>query len=313
MGHSISIINQREADRHWRELLKDKRIRYERKADINGICIKLMTDEIEVVNKFDENFFHLSEKIRSHGRLLVFNDGGEGCCVEFDPTSKSTFLWNCSYYGNVKSIALALAGDILEDLHRFHSVHGACLDYRGEGLALIGPSGAGKTTLSYGILREEKARLISDDWFYVRFFRKEATAMSSEKEVYIRGGIEKSWKDFEPLLKDARFDKDGRAIVNLKNLLGGGKIRQITSLSNLMVLKRDPQDKEQIREVSKEEMVKLMVDNDFFNPHLLVTDKRKKILRKRFLERLLEGVKPFVVNTTATPQETVDLILRAVR
>jgi len=312
MSYPITLISPQKADRNWRALFKGKRIRHERKADINGCCIKLMTDQVETVNTFDENFYHLSEKIRSHGRLLVFDDGGESFHVEYEPTSRSAFLWNCDYYGYIKSIALALAGDILEDIHRFYSIHGACLDYRGEGIALVGPSGSGKTTLSYGILRREKARLISDDWFYVRFQRMDATAMSSEKEVYIRGGIEKDWGDFEPLLKDARFDEKGRAVVNLKNLLGGAKIRQVTSLSRLVLLKRDFDDGRLIREVPKEEMLGLMVENDFYNPHLLVRDERKLELRRRFLKKLLGMVRPLVVNTTATPEETVDIILEAV-
>ncbi len=176
----------------------------------------------------------------------------------------------------------------------------------------MGPSGAGKTTLSYGILRREKSKLISDDWFYVRFQGREATIMSSEKEVYIRGGIEKNWKDFEPLIEDARFDKKGRAVVNLKNLLGGEKIRSVTSLSTFVLLKRDFKDENLIEEVSREEMLKLMVENNFYNPHLLVRDKRKQKLRKRFIKNLLDVAKPIVVNTTATPEETVDLILEAV-
>jgi len=309
----ITLISQKKADRHWRALFKGKRIRHERKADVNGCCIKLMTDQVETVNTFDKNFYHLSEKIRSHGRLLVFDDGRESFHVEYEPTSRSAFIWNCDYYGYVKSIALALAGDILEDIHRFYSVHGACLDYRGEGIAIVGPSGSGKTTLSYGILRQEKARLISDDWFYVRFHGMEATAMRSEKEVYIRGGIEKDWKDFEPLLKGVRFDKSGRAMVNLKNILGGAKIRQVTSLTSLILLTQDKKDKRPIKEVTGEEMLGLMVENNFYNPYLLVRDERKQELRRMFLKKLLKVVRPLVVNTSVTtPGKTVDVILEEV-
>mgnify|MGYP000128501175 CR=1 FL=1 len=90
MSYPINIVSPQEADHNWRSLLKGKKIRYERKADINGCCIKLMTDKVETVNTFDENFYHLSEKIRSHGRLLVFDDGGENFRVEYEPISAIT-------------------------------------------------------------------------------------------------------------------------------------------------------------------------------------------------------------------------------
>ena len=53
--------------------------------------------------------------------------------VKYDPLTRTAFLFNIDYYGWVKSIALALAGDILEDQHHIHSVHGAALDIGGQG------------------------------------------------------------------------------------------------------------------------------------------------------------------------------------
>lgn len=312
MSYQIEIISIEKGNRYWRELKKARRIRYERKADINGCCIKLMTDQIESTNTFDENFFHLSERIRSHGRILVFdNPNIKSFLVEYEPLSRSAFLWNSDYYGYVKSMALAVAGDILEDVHRFYSVHGACIDYKGEGLALIGESGAGKTTLSLGILLEKRARIISDDWFYVRFQGGEAVAMSSEKNVYMRE-MDEDFGTLKSLSDRARFDNNKRAVINLKNTFSGAKIRDRTTLTNFMFLKRDPKDKSLIRAVEADEMLNYMVENNFFNPHLLVRDERKQQLRTRFLKHLFKKVNLYVVNTIATPKKTVDLLLKTI-
>lgn len=312
MSYQIEIISIEKGNRYWRELKKARRIRYERKADINGCCIKLMTDQIESTNTFDENFFHLSERIRSHGRVLVFdNPNIKSFLVEYEPLSRSAFLWNSDYYGYVKSMALAVAGDILEDVHRFYSVHGACIDYKGEGLALIGESGAGKTTLSLGILLEKRARIISDDWFYVRFQGGEAVAMSSEKNVYMRE-MDEDFGTLKSLSDRVRFDNNKRAVINLKNTFSGAKIRDRTTLTNFMFLKRDPKDKSLIRAVEADEMLSYMIENNFFNPHLLVRDERKQRLRIRFLKHLFKKVNLYVVNTVATPKKTVDLLLKTI-
>jgi ATP-dependent phosphoenolpyruvate carboxykinase len=90
--------------------------------------------------------------------------------VLFDPYAKTAFLFNITYYGWIKSIALGLAGDILENEHEIWSVHGACVDIGGKGLCMVGTSGAGKTTQTYGLLLDEKSRIISDDWFFARIF-----------------------------------------------------------------------------------------------------------------------------------------------
>ena len=73
--------------------------------------------------------------------------------VKYDPYTKTAFLTNVDYYGWIKSIALAVAGDILEDEHRIYSVHGAAIDVDCRGVSIIAPSGTGKTTHSWGLLR----------------------------------------------------------------------------------------------------------------------------------------------------------------
>src|SRR5512136_1613374 len=101
---------------------------YEVKSDIYGCCIKLLTGLSAVKNRWEENFFFASQSIRSHGRLYAVSDPSiEANKVYYDPQSKTAFLMNIDYHGWIKSLALSLAGDVLEDDHEIYSVHAACL------------------------------------------------------------------------------------------------------------------------------------------------------------------------------------------
>ena len=82
---------------------------------------------------WEDNFYAMSESVRSHGRVVMIDLPGERMKVLYEPVAKTAFLFNFDYYGWVKSVALAVAGDLLEDEHHIHSVHGAALDIAGRG------------------------------------------------------------------------------------------------------------------------------------------------------------------------------------
>ena len=128
----ISIDVKEELSRFY-----SKQILYETKSDIYGCCIKLLTGIQWVKDRWEENFYSMSYNIRSHGRLYVVEDSSrEENTILYDPQSKTAFLINLDYYGWVKSLALSVAGDILEDEHDIFSVHGACLDIKGKGISI---------------------------------------------------------------------------------------------------------------------------------------------------------------------------------
>jgi len=140
--YEIKLISIDERDRLMQRY--GGRFLYEEKAEIFGCCIKLLTDLKYVKERWEESFYPMSSNIRSHGRLIVVNDESEVQKVLYDPLSKTAFLINIDYYGWVKSIALSVAGDILEDNHGINSVHGACVDIDGKGACLIAPPRSGK-------------------------------------------------------------------------------------------------------------------------------------------------------------------------
>jgi serine kinase of HPr protein (carbohydrate metabolism regulator) len=208
------------------------------------------------------------------------------------------------YYGWIKSLALSLAGDILEDNHSIYSVHGACLDLKGKGVCILGGSGAGKTTHTYGLLRRPDVRAVSDDWFFARIFGEEILAFGSEKNFYIRADLADIWKEFSGLVDRAVFDHKGRAVVDLRWVIGKGRILPLTTLQTVIILKRDPSQSETVRQMEPSLALDVLKENDYFNPHLLVKNDFKRRLRTHFFRQLLASVRIFEVNTKGTPEES---------
>lgn len=288
------------------------RFLYEEKADIYGCCIKLLTDVKYVKERWEESFYPMSAHVRSHGRIIVTNDENEGQRVLYEPLSKTAFLINIDYYGWVKSVALSVASDILEDSHGINSVHGACVDIDGKGVCLIAPSGTGKTTHTYGLLRVKGVRVVSDDWFFVRLLEEQAIAFASEKNFYIQADIAESWGEYQRLVEKAEFDSKGRAVVNVRWIVGKGKILPMTTLKKAILLKRDPEDRSILNKLSAEEASRYIEAVDFCNPHMLVKNERKTNLRRNFFKRLFNSLEEIYIVNTANPLNQTHKAIREV-
>jgi len=307
MGYTITLISTDERERLMEELLP--RVRYEIKSDLYGCCIKMLTDDHATKDTWGDNFYSISQGIRSHGRLLVFkNDAYAPDTVLFDPLSRTAFLFNFTYYGWIKSLALSLAGAILEDHHGIFSVHGACVDIGGKGLCIVGAPKAGKTTQTYGLLQNPHTRIVADDWFFSRDYGLDILAYSSEKNFYIGDDLGKIWKEFGGLVPDGQFDHNGRAIADIRWMIGKGRILPMTTLKTIIVLKRDPADTTISRTLDPGTGLKLFMENDYFDPHILVHNPFKTRIRNRYVSELLNRTMVYQVNTTGTPQETQMMI-----
>jgi hypothetical protein len=294
------------------EKLKNK-VFYERKAELAGACIKLNTDNHEFKDMWGDNFKQMSEYIRPHGRVFALSDD-EGFRVLYEPVSKTCFIFNSDYYGWVKSLALAVAGDFLEEyvsIHSRHSVHGAAIDFKGRGVSIIAPSGMGKTTHSYGLLLKRGARLVSDDWYYTRIMGNIVLARASERNCYIREDIASIYPEFESLVETKRLDNRGRAIADIRHVLGVSRAKDETCIVKVILLERDPDD-ELYYQLSPGEALDYMLKNDFCNPHQLVRDERKLRIRTNFFRDYFERVELYVVNTVTPPQETQDHVRKIV-
>lgn len=311
MAYTVTLISQDEKDQMAEQYLP--RVRYEVKSEIYGCCIKLLSDDPALRDTWQENFFSMSQNVRSHGRLYVFSDPRyPPDSVRYDPCSKTAFLFNVRYYGWIKSIALSCAGDILEDEHGIASVHGACVDINGQGLCIVGTSGAGKTTQTYGLLSNPTTRIVADDWFFARVYGRDILAYGSERNFYIRQDLATIWKEYAGLVAKNEYDADGRAVADLRWVVGKGRLFPLTTVRTVVILKRDPADPAIVKHLSAAEGREVFAKNRYFNPHLLVSDRRKTAIRDRFIADLLDRTRLVVINTTGTPAGTQDQIRRIV-
>jgi hypothetical protein len=301
-SYPVQLITPEEKEALYRQY--ESRLLYTNKADVYGCCIKLLTEIERVKNEWEDNFFTMGENTRSHGRLIVLQEPNQPLNVKYDPYTKTAFLTNVDYYGWIKSIALAVAGDVLEDEHSIFSVHGAAIDIGCGGISIIAPSGTGKTTHSWGLLRLPNGRLVSDDWYFVRLGSREPLAFGSEKNCYIEADIGKIWNEYEQLVDKATLDSKGRAVVNVRWIVGAGGVIPMTTMKKIILLKRDAADKQIVKHLETEEALRYMVERDFCNPHQLVRDARKMELRRQFFRSYFGQTDVYLINTIGTPQET---------
>lgn len=310
MAYDVLLIDKERTD----ELLSICRPMnyYRHKADLNGICIELFSERKDFIDMWSDNFYHMSDSVRSHGRIYCIDDGKTQLHAEYDISTYTIFLFNYDYYGWVKSVALGLAGNILERAHWVYSVHGAAIDIDGRGVTLIAPSKTGKTTQSWGLLREANAHLISDDWYFVQFGNGRPRITGSEKNCYIDADIGDVWEEYRPLVTGVKFDNKGRGIGNVRWVRGEGSVIPKTSMSVIILLKRDREDPVIESEISAEDALAYLESNDFCNPHQLIRDDDSMVLRREFFRRYLSQCRVFMVNTVCSAEETQDRIRKLI-
>ncbi len=304
--YPVKIITPSEKDELLDKIVSRKL--YDKKASIHGMCIELITDEKDFRESWEDNFRSMGDEVRPHGRVVAVNFGDEKDKNKayYEPVSKTSFLLNCDYYGYVKSFALAVAADFLEDYHSIHkrfSIHGSCIDFDGRGIVLIAPSGTGKTTHSFGLLLKNNASLVADDWIFVKLVPK-PLAYASEKNCYIRKDIGDDFQAFKKLVDSTKLDSKKRGMADIEDVIGHNKRRHSTIVRVVMIMKRDKEDKSIIREISTDEAISYLSRHNFCNPYQFVNDARKIRMRTDFFRNFLDTTKVYMLNTISTIEET---------
>ena len=309
MAYSVDTIG----DERRKELLEvcSKIHYYTQKADINGICVELNCTNKDFIDMWSDNFYHMSDHVRPHARIYCIEDGS-GLHAEYELSTRTMFLFDFDYYGWIKSVALGIAGNILENHHSIYSVHGAAIDIDGRGVTLIAPSKTGKTTQSWGLLRMDNSHLISDDWYFVQFGTGRPRITGSERNCYIDADIGDVWEEYKPLVTGVKFDNKGRGIGNVRWIRGEGAVIPKSSISVIILLKRDKGDPVIERKLGVDEALQYLEEHDFCNPHQLVRGDKDMALRRDFFRRYLSECAVYMVNTVCPAEETQDRIRRLI-
>ena len=323
------------------------------KASIDGFCMQLFTNSEHLYDFWIENWFSMSRETRSHGRLYAVLDpniNGGRPHAYYNPETKTAIIFNTEYYGQVKSWALGITCDIAEDQHDIHSIHGSCIEVSGNGIVMIAPTGTGKSTHSYALLKMEGARLHSDDWLYVRFIggeRGRASADISERKFYIRTNIVQVFPEIRPLLEKSKLEnvepltpteaeelkrkgmsedsiqkllKDSytaheysRAVLDPLWISGPEKFVDTTRVRKVILLKRDKEDPEIVQKLDAEEAVDYLTvqPEQFLNPYLIVKTPEKVQIRQDFFRRLFRFAPCYLINTVQ-PVSTVQEKIRKI-
>jgi len=282
---------------------------YQRKAQIHGTCIKLFCRNPQFVDMWEENFHAMSENTRPHARIFALNDKSKKLKVFYEPNSKTAFIYNCEYYGWIKSIALSLASEYLFDSpsveSRRYPIHGSFIDFSGRGVAIMGMPKSGKTTLTYGLLSSDKSsNFLTDDWFFVRFMGDGVRAFSAEKNSYAGSDIAQNWPNLKEKIKHIKKDGHGRAIVDVANLFGQNKIRTQSEFCVLVILTRNPKRPEWTN-LTPQKALSLLSKWDFCNPHQLTRNSKRKKEQLQFFRTLLEKIPAYLLNTIETPTQSL--------
>ena len=80
----------------------------------------------------------------------------------------------------------------------------------------------------------------------------------------------------------AVIDEKGRAVVDLRWVIGKGRILPLTTMENVILFKRDATQEETVRELDGAQALQILEENGYYNPHLLVHSDFKRHIRSRF-------------------------------
>jgi hypothetical protein len=106
------------------------------------------------------------------------------------------------------------------------------------------------------------------------------------------------------LVEKAQLDNRGRAIVDLRWVVGKYRILPFTTLRKTIILIRNQNEPRIVIKPSTDEALQLLKSEGYGNPHFLVNDARKQRIREAFFKKLLNMTETYIINTRKTPEET---------
>ncbi len=171
-------------------------------ANINGIIIRLITNSFHQYDFWMENWWPApnDHSLKPHAFIYSIKGiEGHKPFAYYCPPMDTAVFTNTEYYGQCKSWALGMAAKILEERFHTHSIHGACAEIEGKGVAIIAPTGTGKTTQVNKLFQHPKGKVVGDDWIYIKHpedgCAQRFVITQPERRLYIRteNALQEEW------------------------------------------------------------------------------------------------------------------------
>ncbi|MCX7973945.1 MAG: pyridoxal phosphate-dependent aminotransferase [Candidatus Aminicenantes bacterium] len=157
-------------------------------ANINGVIIQLRTNVSHLNDFWIENWFpaQLEAEIEPHGVIYAVDGlAGRESRAFYNPETRTAFLINTDLYGPLRSLALGMVIEITQSQLTTNALRGLSVDYKGNGLVLVGPPGTRKTELFFELLSDSRFRLQANDLIFIRLSGKTSVAECVERKLYL--------------------------------------------------------------------------------------------------------------------------------
>lgn len=182
---------------------------FEWNASLCGAVVQLRTNSPHLADFFQENFYpaSLEGDIEPHAVVYAVKDApGREPQAHLSLETATAFLFNTALYGQVRSAALALAGETASRASGALLAHAAALDVGGKGALVWGGPGTGRTGLLAAALARDGARLVSSDVVLVRLGASGATADLPERKLYLKAKWAKHLPEIGALLERSKLE-----------------------------------------------------------------------------------------------------------
>ena len=128
---------------------------YEWNANISGVVVQLRTNIAHLYNFWQENWYPAQLETDLEPHAIVYAVGsvtGRQGHAFYNSDTKTAVLFNQDFYQQLRSIALGVVADVVEQLFGVHLVRGMGLEINGRGVLLLAPGGTGKFRLLFDLL-----------------------------------------------------------------------------------------------------------------------------------------------------------------
>lgn len=321
---------------------------FEWNAALAGVIIQLRTNSAHLADFYQENFYPapLEGDLEPHAVIYAVKDvpGREsGGAISFE--TSTGFVFNSAFYGQVRTQALALAGEAAARTSGGFLAHCAALDVGGAGILVWGGPGSGRTGILGAALQHDGVKLVATDTVLIRLAPAAPVADLIERKLYLKSKWIGAVPEIEKLLERSKLEnmvvtrdactvdhpgdecpldrgatvcvkasKNGRAIIDPYWLGGATRHVRRTAPRACVLLASDPvlplvsrlEAREAARLVATGQLPgSVGASVPFCNPHLAGLDSARSDFLRAQHERLFAAAPCVVINTAIGSPDAV--------